>query len=120
MYKQKNDRLRENKTVSLSEVVDAYIREHVPENARQLSALWRAWERTASDRVREHTDSVVYGKNNTPPVVLVYVDDSSWAAELSMQREFYRIRLEEELGRPVSEVKFLVSRKTFLRKQQEG
>jgi len=116
MYKTNDDNLRSRKAISLNDALGACVEGLVPEAARQTSGLWRVWEKIASARVREHTDNVVYGKNKEP-VILVYVDDSSWAAELAMQKEFYRIRMESELGRPISEVKFLVSRKAYLRKR---
>jgi len=116
MYKTGDDDLRARKAVSLNDALGECVETLVPEGARQTSWLWRTWEKVASAYVREHTDNVVFGKNKET-VILVYVEDSSWAAELTMQKEFYRLRMESELSRPISEVKFLVSRKAYLRKR---
>jgi len=121
VYKPQNNHLRTQKTTGLDEEVARYIGENIPQEARQGLGLQRAWEKIAPPQIQEHTDNVVFAKNGAKAgkdtTILIFVDDSSWAAELNMQKEYYRIRLEQELDQAVTEVKFFASRKTALRKK---
>jgi len=117
MHDPRDDRLRARKAVSLNDELARYLGTLDPKTTQQTSKLQRAWEKVASPKVREHTDAVIFSKYDTEPIILVYVDDSSWAAELNMQREFYRIMMERELSQTVVEVRFFVSRNTALRKK---
>ena len=103
--------------VSLHDELARCVDKLVPKNTRISFELQHAWEHIASPQVREHTDGIMFSKRDKDPVILIYVNDSSWAAELSMQKEFYRIRMEEELGKTVKEVRFIVSRIASLRKE---
>jgi len=116
MYTPQDNHLRAKKPVKLGEAISRYVETLVPAQARPGFELQQAWEKVTSPEVSKHTDTVMFSKRNEEPIVIVYVDDSSWAAELNMQREFYRIVLEKELSRPVAEVKFYASRTTSLRK----
>jgi len=124
MLKPDDNIKRTRKTISLNEAIEQYLGTLSPKATGHGFKLQQAWEKIALPQVRAHTDSVVFDKRGKgektdaqPVAILVYVKDSSWAAELSMQREFYRLRMEQELGRPVSEVRFLVSRIAALRKE---
>jgi len=116
-YRKRDDNMRVQRMSSFANEFDRYMEKHVPKASHIGFALQRAWENTASPHVLEHTDTVMFCKREKEPVVLVYVDDSTWAAELNMQKEFYRIKLQEILGRPITEVRFFVSRITALRKK---
>ena len=117
MYNRNDNRLRLRKPVSLDEAIHGWAEHNMPPSTHKIFELQRAWEAVAPPQVREHADSVVFSKNKET-VILVYVANSTWAAELNMQKEFYRIVMEDELGRPVEEVKFLVSRITSQRKKE--
>lgn len=101
--------------------------------------LLTCWHNVAAPHVLEHTDNVVYEKSSQKKakrlspervdikqkeqdeqnnVVLVFVDSSVYAAELSMDKELYRIRMQQETKKEISDIKFLVSRKTSLRKRK--
>ena len=78
--------------------------------------LIKHWEKIAAPYLLEHTDSIFYdvkAKNNT---VLVYIDSAAYATELNMDKELYRIKMQQETGKDITEVKFLVSRKSAQRK----
>jgi len=103
--------------VSFNDAFSHFVEEHVPKATRIGLELQRAWENIASPHVLEHTDTVMFSKREKEPIILIYVDDSVWAAELNMQKEFYRINFQEILAQPIAEVRFFVSRVTALRKK---
>jgi hypothetical protein len=134
MYLSRNNHLRVKKAVDLNEELLRYIGTFDESPAYKGLKLWTAWEKIASEDIRKHTDNVVFGKKNArdarqkealikkdqdnegeAKTVLIYLDDSAWAAELNMQREYYRIMMERELSLPVKEVLFFVSRKRIQR-----
>ena len=65
-----------------------------------------------SDTDRKLSQDTRHTTHETEPrTVLIYLNDSAQAAELNMQREYYRIMMERELATPIKEVLFFVSRK---------
>jgi len=116
-YRDESDyHLRQKKTVGLNEEVQDFLTAKLGEKQRAGLDLRCAWESIATPAALEHTDNVVFGKRKAASI-LIYVDSSAWAAELSMQSEFYRQMMERQLDQPVSELTFLVSRITALRKE---
>jgi hypothetical protein len=109
---------RQNKTVGISELLGLCLDQVVPDWQQQRYYLRDAWEKIATPAAQDHTDNIVFSKRGKEPVVLVYTDDSAWMAELNNQKEYFRVMLEAELKTPVHEVKFLVSRTTYLRKRR--
>ena len=81
--------------------------------------LCDVWRKIAPEHFQKHTDNVVYSTKSEKTEILVFTDDSSYAAELSMDKELYRLRMQGELGKEISDIKFLVSRKTAQRKAKE-
>ena len=121
MYTPHDDHLRSNKSVKLEEEISRYMEKLLPAQTRPGFELQHAWEKITSPETRKHTDTVMFSKRSKEAagketVIVVYVDDSSWAAELTMQKEYYRFMLEKELARPIVEVRFYASRITALRK----
>ncbi|MDR1358695.1 MAG: DUF721 domain-containing protein [Coriobacteriales bacterium] len=80
--------------------------------------LLACWQQTAPARLLAHTDNVVYSTQSKETELLVYVDSAVYAAELSMDKELYRIRMQQELHKEIGDIKFLVSRKTALREKR--
>lgn len=85
--------------------------------AKSSLNLLSLWKQIAPPRMLEHTDNVVYSTRSKETEVLVYVDTAVYATELTMDKELYRLRMQQELGKDISDIKFLVSRKTFLKKK---
>jgi hypothetical protein len=131
MYKKRYDTLRNRESVSLSKAIDDYFGDLLFKRAHQTGEgggaghskadLRHVWRNIASEAALAHTDNVVYDKRSATKgrdcAIIVFTDDSSWAAELSMQKEHYRMMFEREMKKPVSEVKFFTSRNTALRKE---
>ncbi|MDR1088400.1 MAG: DciA family protein [Coriobacteriales bacterium] len=94
-------------------------RKHVAARAgKNPLNLLACWQRTAPERLLAHTDNVVYSTQSKETELLVYVDSAVYAAELSLDKELYRIRMEQELEKELHDIKFLVSRKTALRRKR--
>jgi hypothetical protein len=107
----------ENKTVrSLGMELNSFILKNSNERLARGIRLQTAWETIAPPRALDHTDNVVFSTKAKKPCVLVYVEDSHWAAELETQKELYRILLERETGWEIPDLKFYVTRKTMFKK----
>jgi ribosome-interacting GTPase 1 len=95
---------------------DSFVLEHSSERFTRGMRLQKAWEAIAPPRALDHTDNVVFSVKAKKPCILVYVDDSHWAAELGTQKELYRILIEKETGWEIDDLKFYVTRKTMFKK----
>ncbi len=58
----------------------------------------RAWNLSVDKRIAEHVTAVFVVPNTAASEVIVYVDSSIWATELSMQSELLRLNLNIELN----------------------
>jgi hypothetical protein len=108
-------RSRIGKTASLGNEIAACFNK-VPSSYRQTFSLQAVWEEVAAQNVLDHTDNVIYDKKSKGEGVVVFVDSAQWAAELNMQREYYRIVFTHRLGKEIESVKFFVSKNTGIRK----
>ena len=111
-----NKKNSKRKTVRLSGEINSFMRKHVSEGITHGLVLQNAWEQVATPQALAHTDNVVLSPKKDSITVLVYVDSSHWAAELGTQRELLRILMERETGWTLHDLKFLVTRKTALKK----
>ena len=78
--------------------------------------LQQAWERIAPEKALRHTDNVIDSKKQNGAIA-IFVDTPHAAADLAMSKEYYRQMFEVELGTPVSDVFFVVSKETGIRKE---
>jgi hypothetical protein len=108
--------VRKKKAVRLSGEINGFMKNHVSEGYTHGMVLQSAWEQVATPQALIHTDNVVFSPKKDNITVLIYVDSSHWAAELGTQRELLRILMERETGWALHELKFLVTRKTALKK----
>jgi hypothetical protein len=106
---------RNEKAVRLSAQLGEFIQGHFDEEFSRGIRLQNAWETIAGPQVLLHTDNVVFSKKNKQGI-LIYVENSHWAADLSTQKELYRILLERETGWVIPDIEFLVTRKVSLKK----
>ncbi|MDR1421380.1 MAG: DciA family protein [Coriobacteriales bacterium] len=103
---------------SLSVELRSFVVYNKAEGFEETRKLRCAWEKICDSQTLNHTDNLVYSKNNKNThglVVLVYLDDSHWAAELSMSKELLRFKLSQELKQPVSDLVFGVNRRAALK-----
>ena len=105
---------RKQKAVSLGDGIAEFLGT-LPSSK---GGLWVHWSRIAAPHLLEHTDNVVYNTSTKDDSILVYVDSPAYAAELSGDKELYRLRLEQETGKSIGDVSFLVSRKSAYRKRR--
>jgi hypothetical protein len=108
--------MRSGNAVPLGMQVNSFIQENSSERFSRGIRLQSAWEAIATPQALQHTDNVVFSTKAKESCVLVYVQDSHWAAELGMQKELYRLLLEKEYGQEIKDMKFLVTRKTAFKK----
>lgn len=80
-------------------------------NLQKSMNLLVCWEQIVTPRINEHTDNVVYSTRSEETELLVYVDSAAYATELTMDKELYRIKMQNEIGKEIADIKFLVSRK---------
>jgi hypothetical protein len=112
----KNMEPRNKDTTKLSAEIDNFIKNNSSERFSRGMHLQKAWESVASTQALKHTDNVVFSIKTKHPCVLVYVDNSHWAAELGTQKELYRLLLEKETGWEIDDLKFFVTRKAMFKK----
>jgi hypothetical protein len=106
---------RDKKSVKLYAKAGDFVQYHSVEGFSQGIRLQNAWETIATPQILAHTDNVVFTPKKHSSI-LVYVENSHWAAELENQKELYRILLIKETGWDISDIKFLVTRKVSLKK----
>ena len=71
----------------------------------------KAWNVAVDERANEHVNAVFVVPNTNASEVIVYVDTAIWAAELSMQEELLKLKINMELqAEQVESLKFLVSK----------
>ena len=61
----------------------------------------------------DHTNNVYIMKKDGVPTLIVYVDDSIFAAELNAQRELIKLKLLELFGEQVEQFEIFVSRGSY-------
>jgi hypothetical protein len=115
---------RKREAILLGAGIDEYLG-RIPASTMNL---FDCWQRVAAPELLTHTDNVVYENRSAKKhkeeqrellhknIVLVYVDSPAYATELSMNKELYRLRMQQETKKEITDIKFLVSRKTALRK----
>ena len=107
---------RRKKAIKLSDELSGFIRQYPEKDLIKGTRLQRAWEKIASQQALKHTDNIVFSPKSSEPTILVFVDNSHWAAELGSQKELYRLLLVKETDYRIADIKFLVSRKNVLKK----
>jgi hypothetical protein len=107
---------RNLKITKLSQEIHGFMSNNSTEQFSRSMRLQAAWEAVAPPQALQHTDNVVFSPKTKDSTVLVYVENSHWAAELGTQKELYRILLERETGWELPDIKFLITRKTAFKK----
>lgn len=104
--------------MKLKNEINSFVGSHANRKMLRGVKLQQAWERLAPAAVLKHTDNVVESKKQKDAVV-VFVDSPHVSAELSMSKEYYRQVMEYEIEEDISDIFFIVSRATGIRKQFE-
>ena len=74
----------------------------------------RAWNKVVDERVSTHVNAVFVVPNTSASEVIIYVDSAIWAAELSMQEELLKLKMNMELkAEQIMHLKFLVSKEQY-------
>ena len=69
--------------------------------------------RDSAQMFLDHTNNVYIMKQDEVPTLIVYVDESIFAAELNAQRELIKLKLLELFGEEIDEFKIYVSRGSY-------
>lgn len=109
--------------MDLKQGMDEYISANTNDRFRRALELQQAWEKLAPSVVLDHTDNVIVS-NKDKHAVVIYVDTPHLAAELSMNKEYYRQMMEHEIDGNISDIFFIVSKATgkckqFQKKEEE-
>lgn len=83
---------------------------------RRSVALQEAWEKIAPESALRHTDNVIDGKKKDGSII-IFVDTPHCAANLSMNKEYFRQMMEHETGFSITDIFFIVSKETGIRKE---
>jgi len=101
------------KEIALGEGIAEYL-EKLPTPKQNLLLCW---QRVAAPHFIEHTDNVVFEPGSDKTKILVYLDSAAYATDLSMDKELYRLKMQEETKQEIDDILFLVSRKAARRKR---
>lgn len=102
--------------MDLKRGIDSVIAANTSPRFHKGMLLQEAWERIAPEKALKHTDNVIESKKRADAIA-IFVDTPHAAADLAMSKEYYRQMFEVELGVPVSDVFFVVSKDTGVRKE---
>jgi hypothetical protein len=98
---------RKMEPVFLGDEISEYLNTKKIKGAQNLLVCW---QQIVSPAIEEHTDNVVYSPRSKNNKVLVYVDSPAFAVELTMDKELYRLKLQQVIKKEISYIKFLVSK----------
>ena len=78
--------------------------------AAQVKKMWSA---CVEEIFLEHTNSVYIINENEGKTLIVYVDESIYAAELNARRELIKLKLLKEFNEDIRDFKILISRSSY-------
>lgn len=74
----------------------------------------RAWNTIVDEHVKEHVNAVFVVPGTNASEVIIYVDTAIWAAELAMQEELFKLKMNMELqAEQIENIKFIVSKEQY-------
>ena len=80
----------------------------------------KAWNKTVDDRISKHVVALFVVPNTAESEVIVYVDSPIWAAELSMQEDLIKLKLNMDLQKEqIEKIKFIVSKEQYINKEKK-
>jgi len=101
---------RHGRQTGLGSALDGVMRrlDRKSGGAYTAARVMLAWERVAGEGIAKHTT----GAHLRDGVLIVYVDNNTWATQYTAMAEQYRTSINKELGEDlVSSLRFIVSRK---------
>ena len=78
--------------------------------AARANKVKQMWRDVMEPMFLDHTNAVYIVNEHGAKVLIVYVDDSLFAAELDARRELIKLKLLERYGEDIAEFRILVSR----------
>lgn len=84
---------------------------------RRIAYIQHTWEKVAPAKVLEHTDNVFLFIRDGKRCFIVYVDDPVWSAELTAQKDRFKLFMEQALQEgPIDEIRFQTSSAAYRKK----
>ena len=102
--------------MKIQQGIENIINAQTTPRLRRGIVLQEAWERVAPESVLRHTDNVIDGKKKDGSLV-IFVDTPHCAANLSMNKEYFRQMMEHETGYSITDIFFIVSKESGIRKE---
>lgn len=78
--------------------------------AARAARVKTMWRESVDAVFLDHTNSVYIIREGEKKILIVYVDDSIFAAELNARREMIKLRIETKFGEHIDEFRILISR----------
>lgn len=80
----------------------------------------KAWNKSVDDRIKKHVVAIFVVPNTDESEVIIYVDSPIWAAELSMQEDLIKLKLNVDLQREqIEKIRFIVSKEQYVNKEKK-
>ena len=102
--------------MEIKQGIENIINSHTSAKLRRGITLQDAWEKIAPASVLSHTDNIIDGKKKEGSIV-IFVDTPHCAANLSMNKEYFRQMMEHETGFTISDIFFVVSKESSIHKE---
>lgn len=83
--------------------------------AARANKVKQMWRDVVDKMFLDHTNAVYIVNENDEKVLIVYMDDSMFAAELDARRELIRLKLLERYNEDIAEFRILISRGKYKR-----
>lgn len=87
--------------------------ESLAKKAHRAAQVRSMWEECVEPVFLNHTNSVYIIKEKEDKILIVYVDESIYAAELNARRELIKLKLLQNFGEDISEFRILISRGAY-------
>ena len=105
---------------SFNEELNSFLQGFMVSNPKAAKAAkaWAAWKTIAAEEEIEHTENVVIIKENKKDVLVVYLDNAIWAADLNARSGLLLISLKQtNTNSEIERIKFRVSSPRYYRER---
>ncbi len=82
-------------------------------SAKRAAKVKEMWSACVEEMILEHTNSIYILKKEGLKQLIVYVDESIYAAELNARRELIKLKLLQEFNEQIDDFKILISRGNY-------
>lgn len=87
--------------------------ESLAKKAYRAAQVRAMWSECVGEIFLDHTNSIYIVREEERKTLIVYVDESIFAAELNAQRELIKLKFLQKFGEDIDEFKILISRGNY-------